>query len=407
MKESRHVIFLGAGASFTSGYPVGDGLRLRMSSDKHLRDEVAKIFKEEREIPDLCVAHFESFSDSVKLFRKGGFGTVDEFSKLASDKDGKHVQNMKRLMRLAFALHNPEDSFQDSDYYSFVQRLFYQDFLYNLRKDVTVITFNYDCYLEYLLLTAFEQRQQLSINGDEVTDYLRNKLTGGFWNPTEDFKWASQTLQFTLFKLHGSVAFGRDDSYGFASLFTESHEQRLRRFEKATFNTIVPPIVFPWELFDRGRFVNEEDFIFAKQAKSAAAKQEAGRLYRQFNAVWEGAKDAVSRADKISFVGLSMHKYLESGFAYLFNGMKKKKIQVVVANKENELFRNEKNEFHPLSPRGRVSHLLNRVAKELQWVRSDADSDGIIDVSDMMTDHYEPTMTARYSFRDFIEKELG
>jgi hypothetical protein len=44
MSKGQHqVIFLGAGASATSGYPIGQELRLRMASEKHFEQELRKI----------------------------------------------------------------------------------------------------------------------------------------------------------------------------------------------------------------------------------------------------------------------------------------------------------------------------------------------------------------------------
>jgi hypothetical protein len=122
----NHVIFLGAAASYTSGYPIGQELRLRMCSRSHLDKELRKIFPPPNAPPTLyaetrgftaCTGLFDKFKDSIELFRDGGFATVDEFSKLASERYPDHVQNMKRLMRPGLDLHNPEHKFESSDYY--------------------------------------------------------------------------------------------------------------------------------------------------------------------------------------------------------------------------------------------------------------------------------------------------
>jgi hypothetical protein len=101
----NHVIFLGAGASYTSGYPIGQELRLRIASKNHFTDELKKFVNPESSTPpfrDLfkqCVNKYDSFAESIELFRHGGFGTVDEFSKLASSSYPQHVQNIKTLIR--------------------------------------------------------------------------------------------------------------------------------------------------------------------------------------------------------------------------------------------------------------------------------------------------------------------
>ena len=100
-KQVNHVIFLGAGASASSGYPTGDKLRLRMSSQALFTRHVQK----HCHLTDIAIGEFSRYWDefiknckgSIQLFRKGGFGTVDEFSKLASRSDPKHLRLLQRI----------------------------------------------------------------------------------------------------------------------------------------------------------------------------------------------------------------------------------------------------------------------------------------------------------------------
>jgi hypothetical protein len=85
-QPTNHVVFLGAGASRTPGYPVGDSLRLRLSCPTHLEEAL----KQGPALPTSDIAyesarHFllDPFGGLLALFREGGFATVDEFSKLA------------------------------------------------------------------------------------------------------------------------------------------------------------------------------------------------------------------------------------------------------------------------------------------------------------------------------------
>src|ERR1017187_4516129 len=116
------------------------------------------------------------------------------------------------------------------------------------------------------------------------------------------------------------------------------------------------------------------------------------------------AKSAVTHADKISIVGLSMHQYMEDGLTYLFEG-KSNVVQAVVANYSNEHFKNTENRLHPSSLRGRVAEIFRDVAPNMQYVRSSSEDDG------MLTDKnpessYNPDITARYSLKEFIEREM-
>src|SRR5258705_1072078 len=130
-KRLHHVIFLGAGASYTSGYPIGQELRLRMTSKDYFQAELDKLYPTNNSILNQslyqsklkCLEHFDRFAKSVELFRHGGFATVDEFSKLASESYPEHVQAMKKLMCFVLSMYNPEKDFYKSDYYPFIQRL--------------------------------------------------------------------------------------------------------------------------------------------------------------------------------------------------------------------------------------------------------------------------------------------
>jgi hypothetical protein len=241
VRKLKHVIFLGAGASFTSGYPIGQELRLQMSSQEHFSEELKKHIQLNTYAPDInsvfvkCVKRFADFKDSVELFRHGGFATVDEFSKLASVANQEHVQNMKRLMRISLAAHNPEKKFHESDYYPFIQRLFREDKLEELRSEITVITYNYDCYLDFLLLEAFRHRQRISDHPHEINGYLCAKLTSGFFDPAEKNDWASQTEGFNYFKLHGSIAYGNDGHFGHDTLFRKDAVTNILETRKIGF----------------------------------------------------------------------------------------------------------------------------------------------------------------------------
>ena len=77
--------------------------------------------------------------------------------------------------------------------------------------------------------------------------------------------------------------------------------------------------MFPWELFDKGDFVSEEAFRPFNEAQDDITREKARRLFQQLKSIWENAREAVLGADKISFIGLSMHEYLETGFKFLFD----------------------------------------------------------------------------------------
>ncbi len=164
---AKHIIILGAGASYTSGYPLADKLRIILSSDSEFKRYTADKY------PALAQKLWQNFTHcakAVRLFREGGFGSIDEFCFLAGSRFQKDVQYLNVLVAFVFALHNPEslyqkpgsrekadkvNAFEHSDYYPFVQKLFDEEF-HQLRKDVAILTYNYDPYLEFVLSKAYK-----------------------------------------------------------------------------------------------------------------------------------------------------------------------------------------------------------------------------------------------------------
>jgi hypothetical protein len=93
--KPKHVIILGAGASASSGYPVGNDLRLSMSSTKALEDRIRKALENAGDVDRLGIVKqfhqwIKPLEKALKLFREGNFATVDEFCRLAGRK-GKGV----------------------------------------------------------------------------------------------------------------------------------------------------------------------------------------------------------------------------------------------------------------------------------------------------------------------------
>src|SRR5207249_3649404 len=120
--------------------------------------------------------------------------------------------------------------------------------------------------------------------------------------------------------------------------------------------TAIPPIIFPWELFDNaGNIISENDFVFVKEARDATEKKAGQGLFNLYRNIWQLAKTEVESATKISFIGLSLHRYMEDGLKYLFQKKPAGIVQVVVANPTDteNLCR-------------RLGRMLRRVAPEME-----------------------------------------
>jgi len=125
------------------------------------------------------------------------------------DTKPSEVANLKKVLRLVLGLHNPENEFTKSDYYPFIQRLFVDD-LRSLRDDITIISFNYDIYLEWLLLRAFQTRGAAYGDSPEgalnVNQSVVARITSGFSGSSSALKALTEGDGFRLLKLHGMIA---------------------------------------------------------------------------------------------------------------------------------------------------------------------------------------------------------
>lgn len=126
----------------------------------------------------------------------------------------------------------------------------------------------------------------------------------------------------------------------------------------------------------------------------------APALYSLFRGIWERARREVQNADKISFVGLSMHSYLIDGLRFLFEG-KTNEAEICVANPDNITFVPGRTETHwnslTNSPAYTISKILDKVAPRMKrWgkvpnrSRSDGDITLVNDFSEFVKMQMKP-----------------
>jgi hypothetical protein len=389
-RKQKHVIILGAGASKTSGYPLADRLRLLMSSETTLRNVLAEQIKGDEALIGSIIdaAMGGHLRPIIELFRHGGFGSVDEFSSLAYHKYADQVRDLKRLLRFALSLHDPEEKFHESDYYGFIQRLFRKD-LYSLRDDISILTFNYDPYLPYLLRKAHAMRY--AVRGKQPALNEVDAVTSGFTN--FGFGALESEDGFCLLQLHGTIAWP-DIEPGESKICADDilGKPIKPRMSKLCFSeaaTSEPPIVFPWEVWkEDGGFIEMEDFCL----QEAPRGHEQGRrnLHQLFVSIWKRAQKEITSAAKISFVGLSMHEFLNPAFNFLFKDKQDHDAKIVVANEDFANYQASDILSNRSSPATKVGILLRDV-----WT-SRVDPTGIYG--------YRPEL--RLTFADFIKHEM-
>ncbi len=99
--------------------------------------------------------------------------------------------------------------------------------------------------------------------------------------------------------------------------------------------------------------------------------QNSPALYPLFRGIWERAEREIRSADKISFVGLSMHSFLFDGLKYLFDG-KEGQVEVCVANPDTTTWIRGNHETywqnHPHSSAYLVNQMLKKVAPKMMQV---------------------------------------
>jgi hypothetical protein len=389
MSGKTHVIVLGAGASWSSGYPLADRLRLLTCSRKdfieYVDEKIANTPFAGRQ--GQLIEYFDRIKGATELFRRGGFATVDEFCYLAGERFPNEVKELKRLMRLIFMLHDAEKDFHKSDYYPFVQRLFKSN-LHDLRDDIAVLSFNYDTHFEYLLWTAHCRRKEsIGQNPDQA---VLDDISSGFYMRSLAPRLDKRRL--VALKLHGLCLMPTSSNKAPALTYGHSFDTSERNslhdhFTK--FHDTMPPIVFPWELHnsDGERYIKEKFCLTDRDLYSAGSELSymTTDIHSVFDAIWTQAQRVVSNASRISFVGLSMHEYLKPGLRLLFNVRARwfsqrlnsafQNIDVVIANPDAQ------------KSNGKMAQNYQKVLEEV-------------------CPQLQPSIRTRVDFLDFIQHEM-
>lgn len=418
--SEKHVIILGAGASITSGYPEANRLAVLMCDAPTFLKRFHETIEEDigydpgtyyelrlKKIRE----HHKSFLSASSLLRDGDFATMDELSNLVQG--GAHaarIHELKRLMRFVFGLSEPHTRlWPKSDYRKFIQSLFIGQS--HLRSDVSVISFNYDPYLEYRLAKALRSRTSVRPIPDDDFNRMELAATSGFLDPN-DLTWLVP-LGFSHLKLHGTavlplpkgiVSTSYPPKAGESSVLTSAHLIGLPAFQRfmclsdQAFSKQDPPALLPWEIISSdGKLLELQQF-----EKIVGNDWQHRNLYLLFASLWRRARREIQEADQISFVGLSIGAFMEPELRYLFEG-RTKSVKLVVANKDNEKVKDGQS-FHPWTVCGKTLKLLNEICPSMLCQRSFRDLRQIDDSKPFHETAY--SVTPRNDFADFIENEM-
>ena len=354
MKPTKHVIFLGAGASLSSGYPLADRLTVLMCDPTTFQMELERVMlsehsdRSQREVErEQVVAYFsELWKGGTDMLRAGDFRTMDEMSRFAfKGEHGSKVRTLKKAMQLVISLFNADRfHYWASDYRKFVQSLFTDG---RLRDDVAVLSYNYDPYFEFRLYRAVHRRSQLRQYAPGQNGILAKAIHSGLSSP-RDLDWFA-TSGFCHLKLHGAAVFPQtvDGDQKQLTAWTFYGDQSLR------FCRLVPrlqsedvPALLPWEILrDDGELLSKAEFTEATGSDWAHSE-----LSNLFANIWQRARREVQQATKISFVGISMSDFLLPGLTYLFKD-KTGDVELVIATKRSSASQGAGKEVPPVALR--------------------------------------------------------
>ena len=215
------------------------------------------------------------FSGASELLRRGNFRTMDELSGLAlGGTHHKTVLELKELLRLVLALVNPaHHAYPGSDYRFSIQNLFEPESA-RIRSDVTVLSFDYDCFFAWNLFDSFRIRNQGKPIEPAEAERLSHAISSGFLNPA-NLDWFNEP-GFCHLKLHGasgmfarpepqtlSWTFGADDGGSFTTrhFFKNTVNERVHRLRGSGVELDAPPVLLPWEIVrDDGQLLTATEF---------------------------------------------------------------------------------------------------------------------------------------------------
>jgi hypothetical protein len=289
------VIFLGAGASASAGFPLNEGLANYI---------IYKLPKLKLDPPDdFYHQRWETqpnqWKDLGESLRKTNFLSVDEFCENVQSKPTDVVE-MKRMLRLALFSYSDNWWLHRVEYRRFISTLF--DAPRHLGSQFAVVNFNYDGLFGKLLADAFLERHR-SAGVALPQDHVLATIAGGYYNQPEPERLQepivapedSGTNEFDHYMPHGTITVAKEEEKlcSLVNIIYGHRDNPTRRKELFLSKYFTTPLVrFPWE-------------------KADSAPRVPSHLARPMVAVME--------APRIHFIGLSGHKLLQHSLRTIFS----------------------------------------------------------------------------------------
>jgi hypothetical protein len=286
------VIFLGAGASLSAGFPTNKDLTnyiiYQMSPNQRFTSSGQTKTSFDQKLAQQIQS--DKWPKLKERLRRSGFLSVDEFCQLAKEKP-EMVLDMKRMLRVALFDHT-RGWFQNNDYRTFVESLFVKPASTELNPRFTVVNFNYDGLLGKLLTDSVIERC-LVAGKNPPSDQKLAGWAGGYYVSTEAAKFMLATEsdgveqdEFAHHMLHGTFVAVREGKYVYSlsnAIYARDGSDGVDEFSQHY--SFEPLIHFPWELDERGD------------------------LYKR---QYAHATESVRQAKRIHFIGISGHPLLTS-----------------------------------------------------------------------------------------------
>jgi hypothetical protein len=167
--------------------------------------------------------------------------------------------------------------------------------------------------------------------------------------------------------------------------------QPRNRLIKADFHV---PCIFPWDIIRNGQFIPESEFSLRRDGPENCSRD----LYSLFKNIWVRARNEVQSANRISFVGMSGHSFLEEGFSYIFKGKNSGECDFLCERRQQRLRIIQGGLFESHDARGAIP---DNASKDLSDQVKLGEQEG-----KPLYQEKELVVHSRYDFSEFINTEI-
>ena len=297
MSVKTDVIFLGAGASVSAGFPTNVGLTRYLIEELPIRQRCTTVPRG----PLSSDTVEQQWRFEAETLRKANCLSVDEFCELAQPSRGDGL-TLKKMLSLAL-FDKVKDFKRWNDYVKLVDTLFIPRNV-NLDDRLTLVNFNYDGLLGKMLVDAV--RHRCKVAKKECPPGWRLAAIGGGWCGSGHGHDATpanhsaelQVPEFCHHMPHGTFTAAmneRDEILALEDLiYSDAADHSAKENWLLRHYDLIPMIQFPWER-DNRRQIHQRQLVHPAHS--------------------------VAEATRIHFIGLSGHHLLRHSLRDIFSSI--------------------------------------------------------------------------------------